>query len=107
MRTASPITERAAAATAGQVLLYKGELPVDSVLTVGPTGEMSVTDATGAYGVGNWHLYNGRRAEAERVFRRILAGSCDRTLTRKFWEHTRLTSCPTPASLSLARPPRP
>ncbi len=56
------------------LLLYKGELPVDSVLTVGPTGEMSVTDATGAYGVGNWHLYNGRRADAERVFRRILAG---------------------------------
>ena len=56
------------------MLLYKGELPVDSVLTVGPTGEMSVTDATGAYGVGNWHLYNGRREEAERVFRRILGG---------------------------------
>jgi tetratricopeptide (TPR) repeat protein len=56
------------------LLLYKGELPVDSVLSVGPTGEMSVTDATAAYGVGNWHLYNGRRTEAERVFRRILAG---------------------------------
>ena len=56
------------------LLLYKGELPVDSVLTAGPSGEMSVTDATGAYGVGNWHLYNGRRDEAERVFRRILAG---------------------------------
>ena len=56
------------------LLLYKGELPVDSVLTAGPSGEMSVTDATGAYGVGNWHLYNGRRAEAERIFRRILAG---------------------------------
>lgn len=56
------------------LLLYKGELPVDSVLTVGPNGEMSVTDATAAYGVGNWHFYNGRRAEAERVFRRILAG---------------------------------
>jgi tetratricopeptide (TPR) repeat protein len=56
------------------LLLYKGELPADSVLSVGPTGEMSVTDATGAYGVANWHLYNGRRAEAERTFRRILAG---------------------------------
>jgi tetratricopeptide (TPR) repeat protein len=56
------------------LLLYKGELPVDSVLSVGPTGEMSVTDATGAYGVGNWHLYNGRRSDAERVFRRILGG---------------------------------
>jgi tetratricopeptide (TPR) repeat protein len=56
------------------MLLYKGELPVDSVLAVGPTGEMSVTDATAAYGVGNWHLYNGRRADAERVFRRIVGG---------------------------------
>ena len=56
------------------LLMYKGELPVDSVLRVGPSGEMSVTDATAAYGVGNWHLYNGRRAEAERVFRQIVAG---------------------------------
>jgi tetratricopeptide (TPR) repeat protein len=56
------------------LLMYKGILPPDSVLVVGPTGEMSVTDATAAYGVGNWHFYNGRRAEAERVYRRILAG---------------------------------
>lgn len=35
---------------------------------------MSVTDATAAYGIANWHLYSGRRAEAERVFRTILAG---------------------------------
>ena len=55
------------------LLLYKGELPVDSLLSPGD-GPMSVTEATAAYGVGNWHLYNGRRAEAERVFRRILAG---------------------------------
>ena len=27
---------------------------------------------TTAYGVGNWHLYNGRRAEAEAIFARIL-----------------------------------
>ena len=56
------------------MLLYKGEVPVDSVLAMTPSGEMSVTDATAAYGVGNWHLYNGRRAEAEAIFRRILAG---------------------------------
>ena len=56
------------------LLLYKGELPVDSVLALTPSGEMSVTDATAAYGVGNWHLYNGRREEAEAIFRRILAG---------------------------------
>lgn len=56
------------------LLLYKGEMPPDSVLALTPSGEMSVTDATAAYGMGNWHLYNGRRAEAERIFRRILAG---------------------------------
>lgn len=54
--------------------MYKGEIPADSVLQADASGEMSVTDATAAYGIGNWHLYNGRRAEAERIFRRILAG---------------------------------
>jgi len=56
------------------LLLYKGELPPDSVLAVTPTGEMSVTDATAAYGIGNWHLYNGRTAAAREIFRRIVAG---------------------------------
>ena len=54
--------------------MYKGVLPPDSVFAGASTGEMSVTDATAAYGIGNWHLYNGRREEANRVFRRILAG---------------------------------
>ncbi|HEX6640066.1 MAG TPA: tetratricopeptide repeat protein [Thermoanaerobaculia bacterium] len=56
------------------MLMYKGEMPVDSVLPMTASGEMSVTDATAAYGIGNWHLYNGRRAEAEQIFRRIIAG---------------------------------
>jgi tetratricopeptide (TPR) repeat protein len=56
------------------VQMYKGLRPVDSVLALGPDGEMSVTDATAAYGIANWHLYNGRRAEAEAMFRRIMAG---------------------------------
>jgi tetratricopeptide (TPR) repeat protein len=55
------------------MLMYKGVLPPDSVLMVGPTGEMSVTDATAAYGVGNWHIYNGRREQGEQIFRRIIA----------------------------------
>jgi tetratricopeptide (TPR) repeat protein len=54
--------------------MYAGAMSVDSVLPLNASGEMSVTDATAAYGIGNWHLYNGRRAEAERVFRRIIAG---------------------------------
>ena len=44
------------------LLMYRGELPADSVLAVPPSGEMSVTDATAAYGVGNWYFYNGKRA---------------------------------------------
>jgi dipeptidyl aminopeptidase/acylaminoacyl peptidase len=54
------------------LLLYKGELqPTDLLKTFGPDGTLD--DVTSAYGVGNWHLYNGRRAEAEAIFTRILA----------------------------------
>ncbi|HET6680617.1 MAG TPA: tetratricopeptide repeat protein [Gemmatimonadaceae bacterium] len=56
------------------IALYKGDLPVDSLLAPDSSARMSVTDATGAYGVGNWHLYNGRPEEAERIFRRIIDG---------------------------------
>lgn len=54
--------------------MYKGELSPDSLLRVSQTGEMSVTDATAAYGVGTWHLYNGRPGDARRIFERIIAG---------------------------------
>jgi tetratricopeptide (TPR) repeat protein len=56
------------------MLLYKGLLPPDSVLTSSPTGELSVQDASAAYGVANWHWYNGRRPEAEALWRRIVEG---------------------------------
>ncbi len=54
------------------LLLYKGELQPDELLgNFGADGGLE--DITTAYGVGNWHLYNGRRAEAESIFRRITA----------------------------------
>ena len=56
------------------LLLYRGELPADSILATSASGEMSVADATAAYGLANWHLYNGRREEAIRLFRRIVSG---------------------------------
>lgn len=56
------------------MLLYKGVLPADSVLTASASGELSVQDASAAFGVANWHWYNGRRAEGEALFRRIVAG---------------------------------
>jgi tetratricopeptide (TPR) repeat protein len=52
-----------------RIRLYRGELPPDSLLD--PTGRSNVEIATQAYGVGNWHLYNGRQAEAEAIFWRI------------------------------------
>lgn len=56
------------------MLLYQGVLPADSVLTVTAGGELSVTDASAAYGVANWHWYNDRKAEGSALWRRIVAG---------------------------------
>jgi len=63
------------------LLLYKGELPVDSLLSdaargrlaAGATGEATVEDVTIGYGIGNWHWYNGRKEEATRLWRQIAA----------------------------------
>ena len=53
------------------LLMYKGELTPADLL---PTGvAASLDNVTVAYGVGNWHLYNGRADEARRIFREILA----------------------------------
>jgi tetratricopeptide (TPR) repeat protein len=54
------------------LLMYKGEITPDAILTPADQGD-AVQDATVAYGIGNWHLYNGRNAEARRIFERILA----------------------------------
>ena len=56
------------------MLLYRGLVSPDSILTIGPNGQMAVTDATAAYGLANWHYYNGRKSEAEATWRRIVAG---------------------------------
>ena len=54
------------------VLLYKGERSVDAVY--GAAGEGSAGSAV-RYGVGAWHFVNGRRAEANKIWDGILAGS--------------------------------
>jgi tetratricopeptide (TPR) repeat protein len=56
------------------LLMYKGELPADSLLAPRPQGGAALDDATVGYGVANWHLYNGRRTEAEALLRRVVAG---------------------------------
>ena len=53
------------------LLMYKGELAADDLWD--PASE----DPSGvavAYGVATWHLYSGREAQAEEMYRRILEG---------------------------------
>lgn len=54
--------------------MFKGELAADSVFAGASSGEMSVTDATSAYGVAAWQALNGHSIEAERLYRRLIAG---------------------------------
>lgn len=54
-----------------RLLLYRGELPPDSLLSAG-TGD-PVQLATYGYGVANWYLVNGDTARADEIFLQILA----------------------------------
>jgi tetratricopeptide (TPR) repeat protein len=55
--------------------LYKGKLPVDSVLNVSSTdSDADLAIATQGYGVGNWYLYNGDTTQAIAVFERVVGG---------------------------------
>ncbi|HRG80231.1 MAG TPA: hypothetical protein PL167_11495 [Cyclobacteriaceae bacterium] len=55
--------------------MYKGKLPVDSVLNVSSTNEdVDLALATQGYGVGNWYLYNGDTTSALETFQRVVAG---------------------------------
>src|SRR5690625_4069095 len=49
--------------------MYKGELQPEEVLS---SGDDKRAIATQGYGVGNWHLYNGRPDQARDVFQRVL-----------------------------------
>ena len=54
------------------LLMYKGEIEADELWD--PESEDPAGVAI-AYGVANWHFYNGRAEQAEEMFRRILEGS--------------------------------
>jgi tetratricopeptide (TPR) repeat protein len=53
-----------------RLLMYKGEIPADSLLNVQSTDPVQL--ATYGYGVANWYLYNGESERAESLFRSIL-----------------------------------
>ncbi|MDQ4080837.1 MAG: tetratricopeptide repeat protein, partial [Gemmatimonadota bacterium] len=53
------------------LLMYKGEIPTDSLLPA--VSSAALDDVTTAYGVGNWYLYNGQPARAREIFQRIVS----------------------------------
>lgn len=55
-----------------RLLMYRGEIPPDSLLGVQEADPVQI--ATYGYGVGNWYLCNGDTARAAEIFRRILEG---------------------------------
>lgn len=55
------------------LLMYKGLLPVDTLLEETLKQEGSAASHSVLYGVGNWYLYNGKRNEAVEVYRKMLA----------------------------------
>jgi tetratricopeptide (TPR) repeat protein len=55
--------------------MYKGLLPVDSVLSVHSSNEdVDLALATQGYGVGNWYLYNGDTTKAFDIYQKVIAG---------------------------------
>jgi len=57
------------------LLMYKGIMPVDSLLQDALKQEGSPGSYSVLYGIGSWYLYNKRPDDARAVFRRMLAGN--------------------------------
>jgi len=57
------------------LLMYKGEVLAESLKAEAMKEVSSPGSYSILYGIGNWHLYNGRRTEAATVFRQMLSGN--------------------------------
>ena len=57
------------------LLLNRGELSPETLLASGTADDVPLANATVGYGIGMWHSFEGRVAEAEEAWRRVLAGS--------------------------------
>jgi hypothetical protein len=56
------------------LLVDQGKLAPEKVLADAEDSGNAVAFATVGYGIGNWHLFNGRRREAIDLFRRVITG---------------------------------
>jgi tetratricopeptide (TPR) repeat protein len=57
------------------IRIYKGQLKAADGLAEISKNPDSLSNATLGYGLGNWFLYNGKRADAERIFRAVTSGN--------------------------------
>lgn len=53
----------------------QGKLNAAAVWDEINAGGDTLSNATIGYGLGNWFLYNGQREQAEKVFRKVIAGN--------------------------------
>jgi Flp pilus assembly protein TadD len=56
-----------------RIKLYRGEIGPDAVISAADTDEVQI--ATLAYGLGNWHLVRGDKAQARKAFERSVQAS--------------------------------
>ncbi len=57
------------------IRLYQGTTTADDLLRELSGNANTLSNASSGYGLGNWFLYNRQQAEAERIFRQIVAGN--------------------------------
>jgi tetratricopeptide (TPR) repeat protein len=57
------------------IRLYQGKTTADEMLKEIGSEAGGLSKASIGYGLGNWFLYNGRRDEAEKIFRQIILGN--------------------------------
>jgi len=55
------------------LLMYKGDISFDTLLQETMKQETSAASHSVLYGLGNWHLYNGRPEEGAALLRKIVA----------------------------------
>ncbi len=56
-----------------RLLMYKGELPTDSLLNTQDATDLDI--ATQGYGVANWYFYTGQKEKALELFQKVIAGA--------------------------------
>jgi tetratricopeptide (TPR) repeat protein len=56
-----------------RLLMYKGELPADSLLNTQDATDLDI--ATQGYGLANWYFYTGQEKKALDLFQRVIGGA--------------------------------